>query len=391
MSTMIRPLTVTVLAVLMAPGFPTLSPPELVAQQAPRAGAPPAWLGISYDVRWFQQDGQCEPRVVVESVVQGSPAERAGLRRGDMILTVDGQPAPAARLRSLSIQLAPGDPVRLRVARGADVSEVTAVADRRPNRLVAPTPPVRAEKAYPASAPVVRLSGDTLVAWNLDSGTPWDGGAVGYWFSHGDGQTEFRRLRSWSGDELDRRVSDLLVCAEQDQWEHMAPASVWARSNEVHERAESLRVVIASRAAEAARDWDVFRARPAPAPAPAQAPAPLREPRVVQIQPGGVVGEGHSLEVGLRAVAGAEVMALEPELAEYFRGARRGILVLRVSDGSPAHRAGLQPGDVITAAQGRSLDSVNDLRRVLVHGDRSGAELRVIRHGRGRTLTLRYR
>lgn len=67
---------------------------------------------------------------------------------------------------------------------------------------------------------------------------------------------------------------------------------------------------------------------------------------------------------GSRARLGATVEDLTPQLAAYF-GAKNGVLVSSVVDNSPASRAGLKAGDVITAIDGRSLASRTDLLRTL--------------------------
>jgi serine protease Do len=61
---------------------------------------------------------------------------------------------------------------------------------------------------------------------------------------------------------------------------------------------------------------------------------------------------------------GASVQDLGPQLAEYF-GVRGGVLVTSVREGSPAARAGLQAGDVITGLEGESVRTSAELRRRL--------------------------
>jgi len=61
---------------------------------------------------------------------------------------------------------------------------------------------------------------------------------------------------------------------------------------------------------------------------------------------------------------GVSVEELTSQLAGYF-GAKDGVLVTSVADGSPASRAGLKAGDVITAINGQSVRSREDLLRGL--------------------------
>jgi S1-C subfamily serine protease len=61
---------------------------------------------------------------------------------------------------------------------------------------------------------------------------------------------------------------------------------------------------------------------------------------------------------------GAGVQQLTPQLAEYF-GAKTGVLVTSVTEGSAAAAAGLKAGDVITAVDGTTIDNPSELRRSL--------------------------
>lgn len=66
----------------------------------------------------------------------------------------------------------------------------------------------------------------------------------------------------------------------------------------------------------------------------------------------------------------------------------RGVLVSRVVEGSPADRAGIEKGDVITRLNSRAVESPDDLAR-LVRDGRAGQQvkLEIVREGRSRTLT----
>ena len=65
------------------------------------------------------------PGVVVEGVEKGGPADRAGIRPGDVLLEVDGQPTPNAdALAAVLAGLKPGDKVKVKVGR-ADGSTAT--------------------------------------------------------------------------------------------------------------------------------------------------------------------------------------------------------------------------------------------------------------------------
>jgi len=90
------------------------------------------------------------------------------------------------------------------------------------------------------------------------------------------------------------------------------------------------------------------------------------------------------------AYAGLTPVTLTPEIAEQFGIARTtGAIVVRVAPGTPADRAGVQPGDVIVAADGREVRIAEDFLAVLrrkAPGDR--LELTLVRQGQERKVTL---
>lgn len=78
----------------------------------------------------------------------------------------------------------------------------------------------------------------------------------------------------------------------------------------------------------------------------------------------GWAGRGHGafelFRVPGQARLGIGIQELTPQLAEYF-GATGGALVASVEPDSPAARAGLKAGDVITAVNGTTVEDGNDL------------------------------
>ncbi len=91
------------------------------------------WLGIS-----MRPNEEGLPLLL--SVVQGSPAEEAGLDRGDVITSIDGRSVPVAEFGKVREGKKPGDTLRLAVRRGGQTKEIalTLRSDPRPTITLKP-------------------------------------------------------------------------------------------------------------------------------------------------------------------------------------------------------------------------------------------------------------
>lgn len=92
-----------------------------------------------------------------------------------------------------------------------------------------------------------------------------------------------------------------------------------------------------------------------------------------------------------RALLGINVQEVTPEDAEVYGLAEiRGVVVSQLSDGSPADDAGLRPHDVIVGIQGRPVQRVGELQR-LVAQNRPGTDvdIDVVRYGEPLSVTVR--
>jgi S1-C subfamily serine protease len=79
-----------------------------------------------------QLDLDTDAGVLVDSVEQGSGADGAGVRRGDVILAVDGTAVDTPDDLGAAIRgLAPGDDVELRVIRDGSQETLTATLGTR--------------------------------------------------------------------------------------------------------------------------------------------------------------------------------------------------------------------------------------------------------------------
>jgi serine protease Do len=84
---------------------------------------------------------------------------------------------------------------------------------------------------------------------------------------------------------------------------------------------------------------------------------------------GGWIGGG-------RARLGVSLTPVSDQLASYF-GVQRGVLVSSVDADSPAARAGLKAGDVITSVNGRGVDNASDVLDEVRRAD-SGASIAIV-------------
>jgi serine protease Do len=86
---------------------------------------------------------------------------------------------------------------------------------------------------------------------------------------------------------------------------------------------------------------------------------------------------------------GISTMQLTKQLAEYFGIADgQGVLVTSVAEDSPAAKAGIKAGDVITAIDGEKVDGAGDVARGINKRKEGDVTLTVIRKGNQRTITV---
>jgi serine protease Do len=230
-----------------------------------------------------------EPRgLAVLSVAENSPAARAGLQKGDVILRFDGEEVSSvAKLQRLIAEAAPEHAVRLTVSRGGAQQELTATLARR-------------------------------------------GSFEG--FPHVEGFA----LRDGEAFKLDG-----------DEWKRFGEE--WrAHGEEWRKQMEEMR-----------QQFDKLP-------------------------------KGNNVFVlGATRRIGVTTSALTDQLADYFGLAGRGgLLVTSVSDNSPAARAGLRAGDIITDVDGEQVKAAGDLVRALNRRDDGDVTLGVTRDRKARTVRV---
>jgi serine protease Do len=217
------------------------------------------------------------PRGVgVTRVIQGSPAEKAGLKKDDVILRLDGENITSVRkLNRLVSEIAPDQSVRVTVSRGGAEQEVTATIAKRDNRTT-----------------VQGLMGQPRV-WK------WEGNP--------------RQFKNFKWD---------------------------------FPRGENFGF-------DFGNDGDLMFML------------------------------GNSRRIGV------STMQLNDQLAEYFGiTGGKGVLVTAVTADSPAAKAGVKAGDVITAIDGEAVDSPGDLSRAINRKKEGDVTLTVVRNKSQQTFRV---
>jgi S1-C subfamily serine protease len=109
---------------------------------------------------------------------------------------------------------------------------------------------------------------------------------------------------------------------------------------------------------------------------PGQQPAPGQPPSARKEMPGRPSQMPFSF-MEMRKYIGLSCRDLNPELAAHF-GVKEGtgVIVAKVGDNGPTSKAGLKVGDVIVRADGKRVESVNDLGNV-IHGKKKGDKVKI--------------
>ncbi len=91
-----------------------------------------------------------------------------------------------------------------------------------------------------------------------------------------------------------------------------------------------------------------------------------------------------------RAWLGVYTQPLDSDLRDEFKYRGDGVLVNRVVPDSPADKAGLEKGDIITSFNGRSVNSPTALADAVSDGkDGQSVSVRLVRDGQSRTITAK--
>ena len=130
---------------------------------------------------------------------------------------------------------------------------------------------------------------------------------------------------------------------------------------------------------------DLFRGTMPPDILRGSTPFPMKiDPGMIQINPG---EGGFMFAFGNRRI-GVSTQPLTKQLADYFGVKDGGLLVTSVNDNSPAAKAGLKAGDVITAVDGEKVTSPGDVSRAISKKEDGPVSLTIVRDRNTRTVTV---
>ena len=364
---------VTAAAVALAPcpagaqagGQRPAAPLPAAAARVPGSG----WLGVGADSRLARSDGR--ESIVITQVEPGSPADRAGLRAGDIVVRINGEDRVMRVFRTLPFSLAAGDTVHFVVQREGQERPVTVIAGERPGRY-------RLQWVIPVD------SFRRLTIELMDSARA--------------AAVAAGRMRELLSDSAAERLRTVQVMIASRRWEEARALqdSLLRLQGSLLRLQDSLLRLYAPTTPFVDLPHGVWMLRPdtgrrrGPVDAlrvAADGRSATMERRLSAFAPG--VQVIHAL--GERGVAGAEFVEMNDGLAQYFGGVRDGLLTLRVAPATPAARALLQPGDVVLSVDGRPVRSVGDLRAALLRdGSDRPREIRlgILRKGERKELRL---
>jgi serine protease Do len=241
-----------------------------------------------------------EPRGVgVTQVAENSPAAKAGLQKGDVIVRFDGEEVSSTqKLSRLVSESAPEHTARLTVSRGGSEREISVTLAKR--------------------EPFGALGANTE-AWRSENGElfRWDG-------------------KGWQ---------------KQSQEEARKRSEEWRKqSEEWRQQSEKLRGQL----------------------------------QLLQGQ-----GNGFAFTLGAGRRIGVTTTQLTDQLADYFGVSRDGgVLITSVAENSPAAKAGLKAGDIVTEVDGERIKGAGDLTRLVSRKDEGDVTLTVTRERNRRTIRV---
>lgn len=362
---------------------------------------------IESDVR-----GDCAESPRVRAVVDGSPADAAGIQAGDTLLALDGIPLRSEPGRRALSRLRAGIPVEIEIGRESGRSTLRAIPSPRESsvRVQSHTGDVGTPGAVPrGDFNVFRFRGDSGEITEFQFGPELDGPPSPDGFvvfsPDASGSLQVRvgqdgiaamtvegesvTLAELEGhlvrlsehlqegtaefelnvdlDEVTEAVRRHLILENPELARHLVNVRVEALAS----AREQLELLL-ERRSELER-----RGETPPANAYTVRVVSPNVPKLERIRTGGVVSGAPAAE---QRLGGAEFRVLTPELAEYF-DAESGLLVLRVIPGTPFATLGLRGGDVVIEVGGHKNPDMYTFRHLTSIAGEAGIEVKWIRKG----------
>lgn len=314
--------------------------------------------------------GACNLPPIVTSVVVDGPADRAGVRARDTLLSVNGRDVTSTGGRAPLLGLEAGVPVQLQVGRegGRETIEVTPEL-----QSVEPYVEVRTMFFDDADAQVegdqgrmrvVRIPsvrrGLDEVEVSLDS-IRVAGNRFVFFHDDTDGQLRIEVGDREKAGVILERIRELSPGSDEDVsvWENesLARRLTWVRDSSF----TSARVHLDS-LVRLGGQFRILRGDSAGIAVSVTSEADPDGRWAYYVRQRRVPDELRALLISDVRVGGAEFRQLSGDLAEYFDGADEGLLTLRVIRDTPAHRMGLKEGDVVVEVDGVKCHSIIVLR-----------------------------
>lgn len=335
-------------------------------------------------------DVVCDSPPVVTSVVVNGPADAAGVRARDTLLSVNGLDVTRTEGRALLLGLEAGVAVELQVGREGGRATIEVTPELRPTDPYVEVrtffgPPGDFAEGAPGRVRIVRIPSVRTrldeVEVRLDSMQTAGNDFV---FFHQDSAGHFNIE---VGDE---RAHVLLERLRDDEsWPDRTGVSVW-ENEDLARRLAGVRdssfayarvrldSLVRLRGQFEGLDGDSlgfsFRVKSGADPDGEWS---------YYVRPRAVPSQLRTLLLSDRRLGGAEFRQLSGDLAEYFDGADEGLLVVRVLRGTPAERMGLKDGDVVVEVDGTKCSDITILRNAIAGAGPGGeVEVKWIRKGR---------
>lgn len=272
--------------------------------------------------------------VAVEKVVENSPAAAAGLRDGDVILKFNGEAVTSAgKLTRLIAEVSPDHQATVTVLRGGSEQDITVTIGKRP------MPKFDSDNftfAMPAM-PDFDFHFDMPELKNLDK-------LKDFKFEFKD-VPEFKQLEKMK--DFTFTMPDLKGLDELKQLDKLKDWKNMPEFKELEKLKDMPQVWVSPQGGD---DTVVWRA-----------------------------GEGRRIGVG--------VSDLTSQLAQKY-GVSDGLMITEVNNDSPAAKAGLKAGDIITEINGKAVKSDIDLIREINSQKDGDVQLTIVRDGQRQTISV---